>query len=69
MSNGNGNGSSGDPTPASSAIALLPGMSVVSLPSPGCFDFSPYPGVWAPGCWSAPDTWATEPPPSPPQGG
>jgi hypothetical protein len=24
MSNGNGNGSSGDPTPASSAIALLP---------------------------------------------
>jgi hypothetical protein len=54
--NGNGNGSSGDPTPASSAIALLPGMSVVSLPSPGCFDFSPYPGVWAPGCWSAPDT-------------
>jgi hypothetical protein len=43
MSNGNGNGSSGDPTPASSAIALLPGMSVVSLPSPGCFDFSPYP--------------------------
>jgi hypothetical protein len=47
----NGNASSGDPTPASSAIALLPGMSVVSLPSLGCFDFSPYPGVWAPGCW------------------
>ena len=42
MSNGNGNGSSGDPTPASSAIALLPGTPVVSLPSPGCFDFSPY---------------------------
>jgi hypothetical protein len=29
---------------------------VVSLPSPGCFDFSPYPGVWAPECWFAPDT-------------
>jgi hypothetical protein len=51
------------------AIASLPGTPVVSLPSPGCFDFSPYCGVWSPGCWSAPSTWATEPPPSLPQGG
>jgi hypothetical protein len=50
MSNGD---SGGDPVPPTAELTLAPSAPEVSTSE--FFDFSPYPGVWAPGCWSAPD--------------